>query len=104
MGCIVSMPQNRPRRSELQLVEPCYKQDVREISVSKFKSTCLAVVEDVRRTKVPVRLMRYGKPVAEIFPASARNSERRLGGMRDSMALVGDIVGPIGAFAQWKRP
>ena len=76
---------------------------MRELAVSKFRATCLAVVEEVRRTGAPIRLTRYGKPVAEIVPAGPRKAGRRLGGMRGSMNLLGDIVGPIGAFREWER-
>ena len=47
-----------------------YKLDMREIAISQFKATCLAVLEDVRRTRRPVRVTRFGKPVAEVIPPS----------------------------------
>ena len=79
---------------------------MREIAVSKFKATCLAVIEDVRRTRRPVRITRFGKPVAEVVPASAAPAQSWLGSMRDSLEIAGDIVGPVGAFARWtsRRP
>lgn len=70
---------------------------MQEIAISKFKATCLAVLEDVRRTNKPVRVTRFGKPVAEIVPPTVER-KRVLGGMRDSVEILGDIVGPIGAF------
>ena len=39
-----------------------------EIAISKFKATCLSVMERVRKTKKPVRVTRFGEPVAEIVP------------------------------------
>src|ERR1035437_9960486 len=47
---------------------PMVKLNVREIAISRFKATCLAVLEDVRRTRRPVRVTRFGKPVAEVVP------------------------------------
>lgn len=44
-----------------------------EIAISKFKATCLAVLERVRRTNQPIRVTRFGKPVAEIIPPSPPN-------------------------------
>jgi prevent-host-death family protein len=41
-----------------------------EIAVSKFKATCLAVIEQVRKTRKPVRITRFGKPLAEVVPPS----------------------------------
>jgi prevent-host-death family protein len=70
---------------------------MQEIAISKFKATCLAVMEDVRRTNKPILVTRFGKPVAEIVPPTAPR-KRVLGLMRDSGEIIGDIVGPIGAF------
>ncbi len=75
---------------------------MQEIAISKFKATCLAVLEEVRRSGSPVRVTRFGKPVAEIVPPRAERNVRRLGTMRDSFEVLGDIVGPIGAFEAWK--
>jgi len=69
--------------------------------ISKFKATCLAVIEDVRRTGKPVRITRFGKPVAEVVPARPLKRASWLGCMADSGEILGDIVGPIGAFDNW---
>jgi hypothetical protein len=80
---------------------PWYKLDMREIAISKFKATCLAVLEDVRRTRRPVRVTRFGKPVAEVVPPGVESKESWLGCMRDSVEICGDIVGPVRAFERW---
>ena len=78
--------------------------DIEEIAISKFKATCLAVLERVRRTGKPIRVTRFGKPVAEITPSAPREpaprepAERKLGTMAGEIEIIGDIVGPIGAF------
>jgi antitoxin (DNA-binding transcriptional repressor) of toxin-antitoxin stability system len=74
---------------------------MQEIAISKFKATCLAVLEDVRRTGTPVRVTRFGRPIAEIRPPSASPKKSWLGCMRDLTEIHGDIVGPIGAFEDW---
>ena len=74
---------------------------MREIAISKFKATCLGVVEEVRRTGKPVRITKYGQPVAEVVPAKPRKPKSLLGHMRGSVEYYGDIVGPIGAFDGW---
>ena len=74
---------------------------MQEIAVSKFKATCLAVIEDVRRTGRPVRVTRFGKPVAEVVPVRVRPKKSWIGSMEGSLDIVGDIVGPIGAFDGW---
>jgi hypothetical protein len=74
---------------------------MQQIAVSKFKSTCLAVIEDVRRTRKPVQLMRYGRPIAMIVPSEQEPRKRRLGGMRNKFEIIGDIVGPIAPSDEW---
>jgi prevent-host-death family protein len=74
-----------------------------EIAISKFKATCLAVLERVRRTGQPIRVTRFGKPVAEIVPAAeAQRPKRRLGTLGGTMEILGDIVGPIGDESDWE--
>jgi antitoxin (DNA-binding transcriptional repressor) of toxin-antitoxin stability system len=75
---------------------------VKEIAISKFKATCLAVLDDVRRTGKPVRVTRFGQPMADIVPPSAVPNQRIFGGMRDSMEIVGDITKPWAGFKAWK--
>ena len=75
---------------------------MQDIAISKFKATCLAVLEEVRRTRVPVRVTRFGKPVAVINPPAASRRKSWLGCMRGEFEIVGDIVGPIHAFEAWE--
>jgi prevent-host-death family protein len=64
-----------------------------EIAISKFKAICLAVLERVRQTGQPVRITRFGRPVAEIVPpAPPKNSGDWLGCMGGTAEIVGDIV------------
>jgi prevent-host-death family protein len=75
---------------------------MQEIAISKFKATCLAVLEDVRKTGRPVRVTRFGKPVAEVVPARAAKRKSWLGCMKGTAEITGDIVGPIGSFDGWE--
>jgi prevent-host-death family protein len=73
-----------------------------EIAISKFKATCLEVLERVRKTKQPVRVTRFGKPVADIVPPQDQTHRiRRLGTAVGSGRILGDIVGPIGDESDW---
>ena len=73
-----------------------------EIAISKFKATCLQVLEEVRVTKRPIRVTRFGKPVADIVPPQEHPvPTRRLGTMTGSGRILGDIVGPIGDESDW---
>jgi prevent-host-death family protein len=73
-----------------------------QMAISKFKATCLAVLERVRRTGKPIQITRFGKPVAEVVPPSppVRGSEW-VGAMRGTGKIVGDIVEPATSLADW---
>jgi antitoxin (DNA-binding transcriptional repressor) of toxin-antitoxin stability system len=74
-----------------------------EIAISKFKATCLAVLERVRRTGQSIRVTRFGKAVAEIVPpVGSDRPKRRLGTLGETMEIHGDIVGPIGDESDWE--
>lgn len=74
-----------------------------EIAISKFKVTCLAVVERVRKTRKPVRITRFGKPVAEVVPPSAPpHPGKWLGSLKSTGVIKGDIVSPVSDEADWE--
>jgi prevent-host-death family protein len=67
-----------------------------EIPISKFKATCLAVLERVRATNQPIRVTRFGKPIADIMPPSSVEKPRRsLGTLAGMMTIHGDIVSSV---------
>ena len=66
------------------------------IPVSKFKATCLAVLQRVKRTGRPVVITRFGQPVAEVIPPQQKASKSDwLGGMAGRAQITGDIVAPV---------
>jgi prevent-host-death family protein len=73
------------------------------IPISKFKATCLAALERVRRTGRPLRVTRFGKPIADVVPAAPEKPQRDwLGSLRDSLEIRGDIVGPSSNLVKWE--
>jgi len=74
-----------------------------EITISRFKATCLAVLAEVGKNGLPVRVTRRGIPIAEIVPARPSADKPWMGCMSDSIEILGDIVGPTGAFEGWGR-
>lgn len=73
------------------------------ISVSRFKATCLAVLQRVKRTGKPVLITRFGEPVAELVPPSPQASKSDwLGSMEGRGQLLGDVVGPVFEGDAWK--
>ena len=73
-----------------------------EMAVSKFKATCLAALDRVRATRRPLRVTRFGKPLADIVPprAAARASSW-LGAMRGRGQLEDDLIAPVEGARSW---
>ena len=70
--------------------------------ISKFKAHCLAVLERVRKTGCPLRVTRFGKPVADIVPPAAEPAANGwLGSMQGTAKIVGDIRRPSSELANW---
>jgi prevent-host-death family protein len=79
------------------------KNAMQEIAISEFKAKCLAVLEQVRATKKPIRITRFGKPVAEVVPPSAVEDRKTwIGSMKDTMKITGDIVSPATDEDEWE--
>lgn len=73
-----------------------------EMAISKFKATCLAVLDRVRRTRTPVLITRFGEAVAEVVPPSTgRRPERWLGALKASGQIRGDVVSPVLDAKEW---
>jgi prevent-host-death family protein len=72
------------------------KKPIREVAISEFKAKCLALLEDVDKTKTSLLVTRRGRPIAEVIPTSPNMEERNwLGSMSDSMEITGDVVSPV---------
>ncbi len=76
---------------------------MKDIAISEFKAKCLGILEEVRKTRKPIRVTRFGQPVAEVIPPSPdKTLGRRLGSMVGTGKIVGDIVGPTGSWDDWE--
>lgn len=75
---------------------------MKEIAISEFKAKCLSLLDQVQKTKRPIRITRFGKPVAEVIPPSAQTSADWLGSMKDEIKILGDIVSPANEPNEWE--
>lgn len=74
-----------------------------EIPISKFKATCLAVIARVQKTKTPVRITKFGAPIADLYPtASTAGPQDWFGSMEGTAEILGDIVAPSGDESDWE--
>jgi prevent-host-death family protein len=61
--------------------------------ISKFKATCLAALERVRRTGRPLLVTKRGVPIAQVIPAPKEEPALgAFGAMRGTAEELGDIV------------
>lgn len=73
-----------------------------EIQISKFKATCLAVLDRVGKTRKPVLVTRFGKPVAQVVPPPQHPAGTWLGAMKDHGEIHGDLVAPAASLSEWE--
>ncbi len=72
------------------------KKSMQEVAISEFKAKCLSLLEEVSKTRTPLRVTRRGKAIADVIPVSSETEERSwIGSMSDSIEIVGDIVSPV---------
>ena len=72
------------------------KKTIRVIAISKFKAKCLSLLDEVNKTKAPLRVTRRGKAIADVIPVSTEGNERSwIGSMSGSIDIVGYVVAPI---------
>jgi prevent-host-death family protein len=64
------------------------------IKASEFKAKCLALMDEVQRTGVPVLVTKNGKPVAELRPHRPR-PKNFLGVWKGLVIVKGDIISPV---------
>lgn len=73
------------------------------VAISKFKATCLAVLQRVKRSGRPVLITRFGEPVAEVVPVRpAARSEAWIGSMKGRGDTAGDLTKPALEPRAWK--
>ncbi len=69
------------------------------MTISKFKATCLAVLERVRKTGEPLLITKHGMPIAQVLPAPLPEPKdtSAFGCMAGTAKEVEDILEPLPA-------
>jgi len=72
------------------------KKLIHEVAISEFKAKCLSLLEEVSKTKTPLRVTRRGQAIADVIPASSDVEERNwMGSMSGSIEITGDVLSPV---------
>jgi len=72
------------------------KKPIHEVAISEFKAKCLSLLEEVSKTKTPLRVTRRGQAIADVIPASSDVEERNwMGSMSGSIEITGDVLSPV---------
>ena len=73
------------------------------ISISKFKATCLRLLDNVKKTGKSILVTRKGEPVALVIPPPPPpKPERWLGCMKDKIKITGDVISPVLDEKEWE--
>lgn len=74
---------------------------MKEIAISEFKAKCLAILDQVQKTKQPIRITRRGRPIADVSPPTPTENRDWIGSMKESK-ILGDIISPAGDEDDWE--
>jgi len=76
---------------------------MKEVTISDFKANCFSLLNQVQKTKRPLRVTRFGKPILDIMPAAPQPSRAEwFGSMRGTIEILGDIVSPANDEDDWE--
>lgn len=72
------------------------------IAISKFKATCLSLLEQIRDTGESVLVTKKGKPIALVTPPPLPPKPKSsFGTMKGKIKIKGNILAPL-PFRDWE--
>ncbi len=66
-----------------------------KVTAKQLKCRCLALLNEVVHRRKEVIITKRGRPIAKLVPVESDTNEL-FGGMRGTIRVTGDIVGPTG--------
>jgi prevent-host-death family protein len=73
------------------------------IPISKFRATCLRLLENVNKTGNSIIVTRKGKPIALVTPPPPPPKRYQwMGFMKDRIKITGDIIAPASDEKDWE--
>jgi prevent-host-death family protein len=74
-----------------------------EVTISKFKATCLALLNKVKQTGQTILVTRKGEPIAQVIPPPLPEKPPSwLGSFQTTGKIVGDIISPALDQSDWE--
>lgn len=73
---------------------------MKTLAAGKFKTNCLAIMDEVQAKREPVLITKHGKPVAMLTPVEDAD-DPIFGCLRHMGTIVGDILSPIIPLEDW---
>ena len=67
---------------------------MKTIQAGKFKAQCLALLDSVANSHIPILITKHGKPVAKVVPAGKQDVEDDKP-LKNSVVYLGDVFSPI---------
>jgi antitoxin (DNA-binding transcriptional repressor) of toxin-antitoxin stability system len=74
---------------------------MKQVAISEFKAKCIGLLKMADRSGKPFIVTLRGKPLVRIEPIPPAPKEHRLGALRGSMLVHGDIVN-TGFDSDWE--
>lgn len=77
--------------------------DMEEIAISEFKAKCLGLIDQVKKTRKPLRITKRGEVMAELYPpAQVMSRMEWIESMQGSGETLGDIISPASDPEDWE--
>lgn len=78
------------------------------ISISKFKTHCLKLIDRMGKTHRPLIITKRGKPVAQVLlpqvTQSVGGADSPFGSLEGTVTIRGDVIGPFHEeWGQWSN-
>jgi prevent-host-death family protein len=75
---------------------------MKTMPAGKFKTHCLAVIDEVNAKHETVVITKHGKPMAKLIPVQQEDDEI-FDSMKDRIKILGDLVEPAIPLEEWER-
>ena len=68
---------------------------MKTIAAGQFKTKCLALLDEVARTREPLLVTKHGKPVAQVVPLSPQEYKLPENPLKGTIVYDRNIVDPV---------